>query len=89
MEYWPHELPSWETPGTIHHCLAAGDERLRQPERQVLDTLVDAGSLGLVRGAELALRWEVLCSAGYAIERCSGTPRRVGGWSNPKEALHD
>jgi hypothetical protein len=56
VEYWPHELSSWETSGTIHHCLAAGDERMRQPERQVLDTLVDAGSLGLVRGAELALR---------------------------------
>jgi hypothetical protein len=35
------------------------------------------GSLGQVRGAELALRCEVRCSAGYATERCSGT--RHGG----------
>ena len=77
MEYRPHELPTWDTSGLFTDLSVPVMTCLRQPDRQVLDTMVDAGSLGQVRGAELALRCEVRCSAGRAIERCSGA--RHGG----------
>jgi len=73
VEFGVHGVRGWETSGRCSPMSRAGDDTFATAERQVLDTLVDAGDARSRSEARTASGREVRCSGRYAIERCSGT----------------